>query len=272
MASRRRVTRRAGLRPANCSKRPVQPGRVPSRISPRFAGVLSTNCPPADMRRASPSISHSAVSRAPARRGAGSCSPARLHQPSRALADSPPRGRALRVGSLGAPSEGAESGVTSLSPRHPGSGARPPRSGPLPSGAPRTSTAVGSSSSTRSSRPAGVASAFVGDQAPPSTYSRSPMRTGAKTAGIAQGAASRCRTEAGGADRLPNTTRRSLPASTVHTRRRPSNVARRGRRRPRSRPSTAALPGGPAAMHESVAGACGLPGFAQAVAESSPQQ
>ena len=75
MASRRRVTRRAGLRPANCAKRPVQPRRVPSRISPRFAGVLSTNCPPADIRRASPSISHSAVSRAPARRGTGSCSP-----------------------------------------------------------------------------------------------------------------------------------------------------------------------------------------------------
>ena len=46
MASRRTVTRRAGLPPANCAKRPVQPRRVVSRISPRFAGVLSTNCPP----------------------------------------------------------------------------------------------------------------------------------------------------------------------------------------------------------------------------------
>jgi hypothetical protein len=69
------------------------------------------------------------------------------------------------------------------------------------------STAVGSSSSTRSPRPAGAASALVGDQAPPSTYSRPPMRTGAKTVGIAQDAATACPTEAGGADRLPNTTR-----------------------------------------------------------------
>ena len=46
MASRRRVTRRAGLPPANCAKRPVQPRQRMSRISPRFAGVLSTNCPP----------------------------------------------------------------------------------------------------------------------------------------------------------------------------------------------------------------------------------
>ena len=46
MASRRRVNRWAGLIPANCAKRPVPPRRVLSRNSPRFAGVLSTNCPP----------------------------------------------------------------------------------------------------------------------------------------------------------------------------------------------------------------------------------
>jgi hypothetical protein len=46
MANRRRATRRAGLPAANSAKQPVQPRRVLSRISPRFAGVLSTNCPP----------------------------------------------------------------------------------------------------------------------------------------------------------------------------------------------------------------------------------
>ena len=51
------------------------------------------------------------------------------------------------------------------------------------------------------------------------------MRTGMKTAGIAHDAATACPTDAEGARRLPNTTRRPVAASTVHTRRRPSNVA-----------------------------------------------
>ena len=88
-----------------------------------------------------------------------------------------------------------------------------------------TSTAVGSSRSTRSPRPAGAASALVGDQAPPSTYSRSVDAHRREDR----------RDRAGRRDRLPNRSRGRGPAAErdaatiaridgAHAKR-PSNVA-----------------------------------------------
>ena len=67
----------------------------------------------------------------------------------------------------------------------------------------RAGRAVGSSRRTSLRSRAGAASAFVTDQAPPSTYSRPPMRTGAKTPGIAQEAATASATDAGRRARRP---------------------------------------------------------------------
>ena len=62
-------------------------------------------------------------------------------------------------------------------------------------------------------------------QTPPSTYSRSPIRTGAKTHGIAHDAVTASATLARGAPGAPKTTRRPVRRSTQHTRRRPSKRA-----------------------------------------------
>ena len=93
--------------------------------------------------------------------------------------------------------------------------------------APRIPSApVGSRHSTRVPRDTGATSRLVTDQAPPSTYSRPPIRTGSNTAGIAHDACTASATLAFGAPGAPNTTRRPFDLSTVHTRRRPSKRAR----------------------------------------------
>ena len=72
------------------------------------------------------------------------------------------------------------------------------------------------------------------------------MRTGVKTAGIAQDAATACPTEAGGADRPPNATLRHRCPRRRCTRAGAGRTSRpSGRPRPRRPRSTAALPGGP---------------------------
>src|SRR6201995_1452529 len=82
--------------------------------------------------------------------------------------------------------------------------------------------AVGLRHSTWVSRPAGAASRLVGLQTPPSTYSRSPMRTGATSHGTVHEASTASATDAAGAPGLPNTTRRPLARATAGNRRRPS--------------------------------------------------
>src|ERR1700761_9680614 len=68
--------------------------------------------------------------------------------------------------------------------------------------------AVGFRHSTWVSRPAGAASRLVGLHTPPSTYSRSPIRTGANSHGTQHDADTAWPTDARGAPGLPNMTRR----------------------------------------------------------------
>ena len=76
------------------------------------------------------------------------------------------------------------------------------------------SDAVGFRHSTSLPRRAGAASRFVGLHTPPSTYSRSPICTGAKMPGTEHDASTACPTVAVGASGAPKTTRRA--AAPVH--------------------------------------------------------
>ena len=86
---------------------------------------------------------------------------------------------------------------------------------------PRSGSGTGSASRGRP----GTASRFVGLQTPPSTYSRSPISTGANSHGTAQEASTAWATVARGASGAPKITRRPLARSTAAIRRRPSKRA-----------------------------------------------
>ena len=88
-----------------------------------------------------------------------------------------------------------------------------------------SSAAVGTKQSTRLPALTGAMSRLVGLHTPPSTYSRSPIRTGRKTPGTAHEAATASATPAAGAPGLPKTTRRPSCRSTAATSNRPSNRA-----------------------------------------------
>src|SRR3954466_9398237 len=125
------------------------------------------------------------------------------------------------------------------------------------------SEAVGSRHSTSVCRRAGAASRLVTLHTPPSTYSRSPIRTGANTQGMAHEAVTASATLARGAPGAPKTTRLPERLSTQHTRRRPSKRAperstaacRRASVRPVSgaRASRAARAGPPPGAESAVA-------------------
>src|SRR4051794_24242936 len=87
------------------------------------------------------------------------------------------------------------------------------------------SEAVGLRQSTCVPRATGVASRFVGLHTPPSTYSRSAIRTGANTPGIEHDASTAWLTRVRGAPGAPKMTRRPLRRSTAAIRRRPSKRA-----------------------------------------------
>src|SRR3954471_5627999 len=87
------------------------------------------------------------------------------------------------------------------------------------------SEAVGLRQSTCVPRATGVASRFVGLHTPPSTYSRSAIRTGANTPGIEHDASTAWLTRVRGAPGATKMTRRPLRRSTAAIRRRPSKRA-----------------------------------------------
>jgi hypothetical protein len=128
---------------------------------------------------------------------------------------------------LAAPVSGAT--ISTLAPRRRAAAAstdvaslQPVASPRIASDGPVPIAAVGSRHSTRSPRPARARSRFVGLQTPPSTYSRSPIATGANRPGTAHEAATASATLASGAPSSPNTTRRPEPRSTATRRSRPS--------------------------------------------------
>ena len=97
--------------------------------------------------------------------------------------------------------------------------------------------AVGTSASTREPLPLGTASRLVGLQTPPSTYSRSPICTGANSHGTEQEASTASATVARGASGAPNMTRLPLERSTAEIRSRPSKRAPRASMCPPRPPS-----------------------------------
>src|SRR3954454_11660529 len=134
------------------------------------------------------------------------------------------------------------------------------------------SEAVGLRQSTCVPRATGVASRFVGLHTPPSTYSRSAIRTGANTPGIEHDASTAWLTRVRGAPGAPKMTRRPLRRSTAAIRRRPSKRApvsstRRpspGIRRPVRGTARSAAPRAPAPAGVADARAIGARGVATA--------
>ena len=177
-------------------------------------------------RRASARPCAYAGGRAPPRRGrrpSGRCriAPRRSGRPARSRATS--RAAARSAERLDAAAAARDRGAQ-----------RPPRAGRRPGRGRRSSR-----QSTCGRRgPAGAASRFVGLQTPPSTYSRPPISTGAKSHGIAHDAATASAT-VGRAARpgAPNTTRR--PRRALHRSDRAG--ARRSARPSGARTSASAL-------------------------------
>ena len=168
----------------------------------------------------------------------------------------PPSGATI---STFAPRRRAAAASTEVASRQPAASPRNASAGLLPM------AAVGTRQSTRSPFPARARSRFVGLHTPPSTYSRSPITTGANSPGTAHEAATASATLASGAPSSPNTTRLPEPRSTATSRSRPSkrgpSASTRERRslstmRPRgTRASTAARASAPPGVAALSAGA-----------------